>query len=234
MDEDSFIKRFPIKILCLMFAFTILIVFLAFNSPGSTENPPANGEVDKGTVSPEKKCKIVPVAITEVGHIPHKVEAIMREFRANAGPRIAAALKLGKKAEPFHPIIIEAASRHEVDPALVKAIIMAESGYNPRAISGQGAEGLMQLMPTTAQALGVEDAFNPEHNINAGVKYFKQLLEEFDEDIELALAAYNAGISKVRQHRGVPPIETTQKYIKKVFRYYRYYKNDVAGEADSV
>ncbi|MCD6332242.1 MAG: lytic transglycosylase domain-containing protein, partial [Bacteroidales bacterium] len=77
----------------------------------------------------------------------------------------------------FHAIIQEASNRYQVDPALIRAIIMAESSYNPRAISGKGARGLMQLMPATAKALGVEDSFNPEHNIYGGVKYFKQLLD---------------------------------------------------------
>ena len=137
----------------------------------------------------------------------------------------------GKKAERlFHPIVLKAANRYQVDPALVKAIIMAESSYNPRAVSKKGAKGLMQLMPTTAKALGVEDSFNPEHNINAGVKYFKHLMNQFDGDTRLALAAYNAGSRKVRQYKGVPPFRATKYYIKKVFRYYKHYKTEMAAE----
>ena len=129
-----------------------------------------------------------------------------------------------KKDELFHPIIDEAASRHEVDPALVKAIIMAESSYNPRAISKKGAKGLMQLMPLTAESYGVEDAFDPTNNIRAGVAYFRTLLNQFDGDERLALAAYNAGSKRVRQYKGVPPFEATQLYIEKVFAYYETYK----------
>ncbi|MBW2636937.1 MAG: lytic transglycosylase domain-containing protein [Deltaproteobacteria bacterium] len=110
-----------------------------------------------------------------------------------------------KEKHPYNPIIKKAADRYEIDPALVKAIIMAESSYNPRAISKMGARGLMQLMPATAKALGVEDCFNPEHNIHAGVRYFRQLLDRFDGNIELALAAYNAGSRKVRKYNGIPP-----------------------------
>jgi len=128
----------------------------------------------------------------------------------------------------FHPIIIQAADRHRIDPALIKAIILAESEYNPRAISKKGARGLMQLMPRTASELGVKDAFDPELNIDAGVKYFKQLLDRFDGNIELALAAYNAGSKKVRKYRGVPPFKETKHYIKKVFNYYEYYKKKMA------
>ena len=129
-----------------------------------------------------------------------------------------------KKDELFHPIINEAAYRHEVDPALVKAIIMAESSYDPRAISKKGAKGLMQLMPLTAASLGVEDAFDPTNNIRAGVAYFRTLLNQFNGDERLALAAYNAGSKKVRQYKGVPPFEATQLYIEKVFAYYETYK----------
>ncbi len=127
----------------------------------------------------------------------------------------------------FQPIVLKAANRYNVDPAMVMAIIMAESSYNPKAISKKGAKGLMQLMPTTARSLGVKDSFNPEHNINAGVRYFKKLLNQFDGDVELALAAYNAGSRKVREHRGIPPFRATRFYIKKVIKYYQYYKTQM-------
>jgi len=127
----------------------------------------------------------------------------------------------------YHPIILQAANRYQVDPAIVKAIIMAESSYNPKAVSKKGAKGLMQLMPKTAKEMGVEDIFNPEHNINGGVRYYKKLLKQFKGDIKLALAAYNAGMRTVREHNGVPPFRSTRHYIKKVFEYYQHYKNQV-------
>jgi soluble lytic murein transglycosylase-like protein len=139
-----------------------------------------------------------------------------------------------KKELLFHPIILQEASRHEVDPALVKAIIMAESGYNPNAISKKGAKGLMQLMPSTAQALGVEDAFNPEQNISGGVRYFKQLVNRFDGDVKLALAAYNAGSKKVRHYQGIPPYKATHYYIEKVFKYYELYKDQMTEKMKEV
>ena len=139
-----------------------------------------------------------------------------------------------KKERLFHPIILQEAGRHEIDPALVKAIIMAESGYNPNAISDKGAKGLMQLMPSTAQALGVEDAFNPQQNISGGVRYFKRLVNRFDGDIKLALAAYNAGSKKVRHYQGIPPYKSTHYYIEKVFKYYKLYKNQMTEKMKKV
>ena len=137
----------------------------------------------------------------------------------------------GKKVKQrLHPIILQAANRYQVDPALVNAIIMAESGYDHMAISKKGARGLMQLMPATAEALGVEDSFNPEQNIDGGVRYFKQLVNQFDGDLRLALAAYNAGSRNVRLYQGIPPFKATHFYIKKVFKYYQIYKNRIDGE----
>ena len=130
----------------------------------------------------------------------------------------------------YHHIILKAALRHEIDPALVKAIIMAESGYNPKAISKSGAKGLMQLMPRTAKSLGVENIFDPEHNINGGVRYFKRLVNRFKGDLKLALAAYNAGARIVRNYKGVPPFRATRRYIQKVFIYYEYFKDQMTED----
>ncbi|HUV06569.1 MAG TPA: lytic transglycosylase domain-containing protein, partial [Spirochaetia bacterium] len=124
----------------------------------------------------------------------------------------------------FSTIIQEASDRYQVDPELIRAIIMAESSCNPKAVSRRGARGLMQLMPATAKALGVEDSFNPEHNIHGGVRYFKKLLDRFGGDVSIALAAYNAGSRKVREYEGIPPFKSTQYYIKRVFSYYNRYK----------
>jgi soluble lytic murein transglycosylase-like protein len=141
----------------------------------------------------------------------------------------------GRKAEHlYHKFIIQTASQYQIDPALIKAIIMAESGYNPKAVSKRGAKGLMQLMPATAEALGVEDIFNPRQNITGGVQYFKHLVNRFDGDVKLALAAYNAGSRYVRNYNGVPPFKSTKCYIKKVFKYYQRYKDQMTAEIDKV
>lgn len=149
-----------------------------------------------------------------------------------AGANTGSPFKKCSKAEcKFNSIVFQASKRHQVEPELIKAIIMAESGYNPRAVSSKGALGLMQLMPVTAAELGVEDSFNPEHNINGGVRYYKKLLKRLDGDVELALAAYNAGIQTVKKYRGVPPYKATRHYIKKVFHYYKLYKETGALES---
>ncbi len=132
---------------------------------------------------------------------------------------------------PFHGIIIQAAGRYEVDPHLIRAIILAESNYNPNALSKKGARGLMQLMPSTAKALGVQNIFDPEENIDGGVRYFRSLLDRFDGDVQLALAAYNAGSRHVRNYDGIPPFKATQHYIKKVLRFHKKFKTENVVES---
>jgi soluble lytic murein transglycosylase-like protein len=130
-----------------------------------------------------------------------------------------------KNAEKrYHHFVLEAAARYQVEPEIIKAIIMAESGFNPKAVSKVGARGLMQLMPRTAKFLGVKDSFKPDHNIDAGVRYFKQLLDQYDGEIRLALAAYNAGSYNVRKYKGIPPFKATRIYIDKVLKYYQAYQ----------
>jgi soluble lytic murein transglycosylase-like protein len=129
-----------------------------------------------------------------------------------------------RREKIYNDIINKAAKKYGVDAALIKAIIMAESSYNQRAISKRGAVGLMQLMPATATALGVEDIFDPTHNVNGGAKYIKLLLDKFNGNLELALAAYNAGTKKVRKYNGIPPFRSTRMYVKKVFEYYLKYQ----------
>ena len=130
---------------------------------------------------------------------------------------------------PFEDHIMQAAQTYQVDPTLIRAIIMAESSYNPRAVSHRGAQGLMQLMPTTAKWLGIQDSFDPAMNIDGGVRYFKKLLDRFDGDVKLALAAYNAGSRYVRKYGGVPPFKATRIYIKKVLHYHRMLQDRLAA-----
>jgi len=114
--------------------------------------------------------------------------------------------------------IKEMAARYGVRADLVAAVIEAESDNNPRAVSRRGARGLMQLMPKTAKRLGVEDPFDPKENIEAGVKHLRAMMDRFDNNIPLALAAYNAGEVAVIKHRGVPPYRETRAYVKRILK----------------
>jgi len=128
------------------------------------------------------------------------------------------------RADVFHPIIARAAGRYRVETEMIKAMIMAESGYDADAVSKSGARGLMQLMPTTAKALGVKDCFDPEQNITAGVRYFQRLERSFNGSIILALAAYNAGPTRVKKCGGIPEFGSTRQYIMRVLLFYHIYK----------
>jgi len=121
---------------------------------------------------------------------------------------------------------IEAAARqHNVDPALIHAVISAESGYNPFARSRTGAAGLMQLMPETARRFGARNPLNPVENIHAGVRYLRVLMDLFDNDLELVIAAYNAGENAViRAGHRIPPYSETMTYVPRVLEYYRRYR----------
>ena len=119
-------------------------------------------------------------------------------------------------------LVREAAERHQVDPALVRAVIQTESNWNPSAVSRKGALGLMQLIPTTAQRFGANDAFSPKQNVDAGVRYLKTLLERYNGNLDLALAAYNAGEGAVDRAHGVPAYRETRNYVQRVQEaYYR-------------
>lgn len=119
---------------------------------------------------------------------------------------------------PFADHIRAAAIKHGIDEDLITSVIAAESNFNPRAVSPKGAQGLMQLMPATAIRLWVDDAFDPAQNINGGTAYLKELLARYDQDLSLALAAYNAGPERVDKRRGIPPIAETRAYVQRVIR----------------
>jgi len=142
----------------------------------------------------------------------------------------------GKKKKPyikgnnFQYLAAKKARQHNIDPRLVKAVIKAESNWNPDAVSPKGAMGLMQLMPGTASDLGVADPFDPKQNIDGGIRYLKYLLERFDGILTLALAAYNAGPKVVERVRAVPSIPETVTYVNRVMYYYGASGNAVAEQ----
>jgi soluble lytic murein transglycosylase-like protein len=123
------------------------------------------------------------------------------------------------------PHIDEASQQYGIDPKLIQAVIHVESNFDPQAVSSKGAQGLMQLMPQTAKDLQVSDAFSPKENIVGGTRYLRYLLDMYNQDLSLALAAYNAGPEKVNLYRGIPPYQETRTYVQKVTQIYNQLKS---------
>jgi soluble lytic murein transglycosylase-like protein len=132
--------------------------------------------------------------------------------------------------EAYEEIIREAADTYAMDPALIRAVMAAESAFHPFAVSRTGAEGLMQLMPALSNEMGVSNAFDPRENIMGGVRYLKRLLDYHQGDLDLALASYNAGPANVERYGGVPPFRETRNYIKTVKQYLQSQKD--SSDAD--
>ncbi len=126
--------------------------------------------------------------------------------------------------DSFDAQIMSSAQRYGVPASLVKAVVLAESGMNPNARSHAGAMGLMQLMPATARGLGVTDPWDPVQSIDGGTRYLSSMLDQFDGDVRLALAAYNAGPANVRKYNGVPPFQQTRLYVDKVQDLYHHFR----------
>ena len=127
------------------------------------------------------------------------------------------------KRVAFDRVIRKAARRYRLEPALVKAVIRAESNFEPKVVSHAGAIGLMQLMPQTARAMGVRDPREPRENILGGSRYLRRMIDRYDGDLRLALAAYNAGPAAVDRYRGIPPYRETQTYVTRVLAFYDGY-----------
>lgn len=153
---------------------------------------------------------------------PRQLQLFPMEERDAASRELLVAL-------PYGAQIWQASRRHRVDGLLVASIVEAESGFAPDAVSRKGAIGLMQLLPSTGMRYGVSDLRDPRVNLEAGSRYLAWLLREFDGDVEMALAAYNAGPAAVARHDGVPPYRETRRYVRRVLRLYRE-RSDMAWE----
>ena len=151
-----------------------------------------------------------------------RYQLVLSEPKPAPAPSAVAPAPLPPSAAPLQAMIHAAAAKYRVEPALVHAVIQVESNFNPRAMSPRGAQGLMQLMPATAQRFGVADGFDARQNIEGGVRYLAELLALFKSDLRLALAAYNAGENAVMQYGNqVPPYRETLDYVPKVLEVYR-------------
>jgi soluble lytic murein transglycosylase-like protein len=140
----------------------------------------------------------------------------------------------GDRTPSVSDLVKDAAQRYQVDPLLVDSVIHVESGFNPNAVSLKGAQGLMQLIPATAQRFGASDAFDPKQNIDAGVHYLKYLQDRFPNDLTLSLAAYNAGEGAVTRYNSVPPYPETADYVQKVTRDYTVRQKEAKPSRPSV
>src|SRR5579863_5723437 len=177
--------------------------------------------------SKESRWKPVPSAGTASMQAARSAAAEVTQYfghesTQSANAKIVAANSRGHQAskEEIDASIVMAAARHNVDPNLVRAVVKVESNFNSNAVSHKGAIGLMQLMPQTARELKVKNPFDPDQNVDAGVRHLKYLLESYNGDVNLTLAAYNAGEGAVRRSAGVPHIPETQDYVRRITNIY--------------
>ncbi|OGR23524.1 MAG: lytic transglycosylase [Desulfuromonadales bacterium GWD2_54_10] len=153
-----------------------------------------------------------------------RFKIFMRDFKKDKLLRTKLQLPSSANPAEYENIIRANAEKYGVSASLIKAVIHAESGYNPNAVSRKGASGLMQLMPGTARSLKVNNSFDPKDNVEGGVKYLRFLLDTFRGDVSLAVAAYNAGLNKVAKFGGIPPYAETRTYVNRVLSYMQSYQ----------
>lgn len=166
------------------------------------------------------------------------VNGVMHFTNVPSTPRYAGMKRVAYMPEPaptrrarpvdpgrFIPLVEQAAREHQIDQALLRAVIAVESGYDPNAVSHKGAVGLMQLMPQTARRYGVRNIYDPAQNIQGGARYLRDLMGKFNNDLPLVLAAYNAGEDAIARHGNrIPPYRETRSYVPRVLDYYRRYQ----------
>ena len=216
---------------------TALFLVVSFNSPPTIPSVPENRPQPP---SPEEIYLLEQVAEWVLG------QPLTTDFRAFKDHDIVSAVRSSPQSfelfrqyaedssrrdllqeMPYGEMIARVADRHQVDGLLVASIMEAESGFNSSAISPRGALGLMQVMPSTASFYPIEELLEPELNIELGTRYFVSLLDEFDGDVALALAGYNAGPGSVKRFGGMPPYRETQKYVDRVLTRYVHHQRDL-------
>lgn len=175
-----------------------------------------------GKINENVKKEEAPKEEIELGPIDEYTKKIEANKKENVDLKSKVDL-MSQKAN-IDEIVETFAQKYNIDGDFIKAMIKQESGFNPNATSKKGAMGLMQLMPSTAKSLGVNDAYNPWENIEGGVKYIKGLMDRFNNDEKLALAAYNAGPNAVKRYGGIPPYKETQNYVKSIMSTYEKLK----------
>jgi len=215
----------------LLFAATASAADIAVLRNGYTirhENREEIGELTRLYISADR-TSFVDIATADVERFERDdspvfpstpAEVATAPVKAKAKPGIASGTTSRASAQEIADAIGLASSRYRLDPDFVSSVVSAESGFNSRAVSPKGAQGLMQLMPGTASQLGVDNAFDPAKNTEGGTRYLRMLLERFNFDVAKALAAYNAGPLRVDQHKGVPPYLETRKYVARIINDY--------------
>jgi soluble lytic murein transglycosylase-like protein len=202
MQMTSFRQREPTQQLTTGMAAAALVAFgfLTYLSPGDSQAEIYQYIGPNGTIS-----------LTNVPSDARyrRIDVESARFRTTLSER------------ELEPVIKRHSSQQRLHPALIRAVIKAESNFDPRAVSRAGAVGLMQLMPQTAMRMDVRDMYDPDDNVGGGTKYLRQLLDRFHGNLPLALAAYNAGENLVDRYQALPPIDETRQYVRKVLRYYR-------------
>ncbi len=203
-------------------AFLPLVLFVVFSCTlGIAQDAYYYYENDQGTMvfsdTPFEKQAYKIKRIKKKQYIEHSYVPVVSKLR------------LAK----IRDIIERESNKHNMDPSLIEAVIKAESAYNATAVSRKGARGLMQLMPQTAKDLGVSNVFDPDQNISGGTKLLSQLIKKYNGDLNLVLAAYNAGDKAVQKHQGIPPFTETKDYVVKVRKYYQNFIDLALRETDS-
>jgi soluble lytic murein transglycosylase-like protein len=186
------------------FAFAVLSFFVV----------PANSQIASSTSLDGRRLFINAEPPTRINLSTYKRPTVFLARETPFAGRTHPAVTVNR--DGVEKLVREAADRHRVDPALIRAVIETESNWNPIALSNKGAGGLMQLIPTTARRFGVNDVFNAQQNIDGGVHYLKTLLERYNGNLDMALAAYNAGEGAVDRAHGIPSFRETRNYVQKV------------------